>query len=445
MANYTGLPTVYNDENIHGYMINDSMQSIVENVIIVKSGNNPPIIKAGSSFMVYNTDTATILNTATTGNDVYPEGSTSVEYYKPYAVFQSDDTALAWGSGIVPAQSDGVWYIVCLTSAITEADKGNGVYSLSKTEVPVWSETKKGYYSTSGYKVIGRFVSTSSVISALSVFTGMTKDRGYISDIAMTVDGSNDLVIGKLNADIDGKIVQQLEAVTVGTWSASTWYAITISEVTGAITNTAISGFDNWTISGNQLNAYSIYDGEYGYCRDSISSVFHRVIGVAFRNSGDNGFDYIIPIKNIPFSYIDVGINGYNITNTTTVIDFDLITVDLNSEVDTTTASAEGRYVPAFSQSISGSCQLRIDANVWSASALGILALGKNGTTAIANIDAFQIGVVTASIITWLKGAIFENVTEGDYYVITGYQNDTASIACDTTASNTYWKIRGSK
>lgn len=116
--------------------------------------------------------------------------------------------------------------------------------------------------------------------------------------------------------------------------AASTAYGIWFSSTTGNIAISAAA----WTgISGMQLNVYTaLYDADKNYCYDATLG---RLIGVAISNSGGTGYDYILPIRNVPYSFVVAKMATTQTigTGSTTLIHFDSIVLDLNSEYSTST------------------------------------------------------------------------------------------------------------
>ena len=131
---------------------------------------------------------------------------------------------------------------------------------------------------------------------------------------------------------------------------ASTWYALCCREDTGVISAQAISVFasgggGNWDISGNQLDIYDeIWDSDRKYCRAYDATNYYRVFGVFKTNSTPNGLliqndnEMLVRIDNLPKAQIIVGLSATSIaSDVTTVLNFDDVKLDINSEWDTTT------------------------------------------------------------------------------------------------------------
>lgn len=416
-----------------------------EFITIALNSNNPPTIKRYTRALFYATDASyTIAASPATGNNEYGAGD-NITYLTSEAIYEDTaDLTFTWSSTVrgesIPAQSDGTWYILLTGSVDTdETTIGQGTYNFSKTETPTWNDTKGGWYSSGGYKVLGSFDSTSGTVSGLTILRDRTNEKGYIQ-IENIVDNSGDITVKGLICDVDGHIIDCQDDIEVVTsLAASTWYAMTVSEVTGVVSYSAISAFDNWTISGNQLNAYSIYNSTYKYCRDSISSVWYRIIGVMKSNSTPDGFDYIIPIKNIPKSYVEASSNAGNTINnvTLTIIDYEDIEIDINSEI---TTGAAWKFTAVRSSIYNYSTSISLASNAgWELAEYLQLRNYKSGSyDKMLNIW-YSLGSQTISVA--LSGSGIISLQDGGYLDIQAYQNSDGNIALSTSSELVWIRI----
>jgi hypothetical protein len=349
---------------------------------IQANANNPPTVKRYSRFQFWATDNSYSIPDVATGNNNYPQATTPT-YLNSQAIFEDGaDLTFTWEGTVrgevLPAQSDGTWYVICKGCLDTDAStKGQGVYTVSKTETPTYSGQKGGFYSTGGYRVMASFVSTSGTVSAVTVlnYPNLPNVDGTANQVLKTngsgtVSFADPYALGKFTGggisfatpnivlapyviEAAGKLYSSAAAVNVVDLTgqvANTWYAVVLREDNGAISAVTLgAGWDNLTISGNALNMYSIYNAAYDYCRDSRTGVFYRVLGVYQVNATSAGIlnGNIFVIKNKPKSYA-----YYNSTtaqaianNTPTICHYEICVVDLNSNV-TVGASPAWKYEP---------------------------------------------------------------------------------------------------
>ena len=141
-----GLARKNSHNNVWGLMNNDYMQTIQnEKIIIEKNGNNPPTVKSGTHFQLYDMDTKLVEDDATYNNS-YPR-NTSIEYYSPKFVFEKADKTFSWGGGEFPSISDGELYLFCYVIEVSYnsfASRGSGSYGATKT-APSFSNEKGGW------------------------------------------------------------------------------------------------------------------------------------------------------------------------------------------------------------------------------------------------------------------------------------------------------------
>jgi archaellum component FlaG (FlaF/FlaG flagellin family) len=365
-TNYTGEPDAYTHRQVWGMMTNDAKRRLLhnQNIEIEKNGNNPPTVKSGTSFYVYDTATDNIDADALSQNTVYPDGETSVEYLRPKAVWESGDQTFTFsGSGEFPTISDGTWFLFCYGTGTTPSTKGQGLYGVVKSgdgdiqTAFAYDELKGGYYleKTIGAddiwcKVLAVFEVASSVVEELRVYIGQTKERGYIKHKGFTITGTDDIVAPEMLVDIDGKLWHFIDSKAIDfNGQPAAWTTLAINEVTIEITAPSIASFDNWTISGNQLNAMSVYDEKKNYMVDTITGTARRVICI-FYFDGTN-FDYVFQIDNVPKTKISCSSNtGQTLfTGSYYRFNFEDIEYDLNSEI---TNGANWRFTPKTNKTV---------------------------------------------------------------------------------------------
>jgi hypothetical protein len=349
---YTGQPEAYGSRAIWAQMYNDSMRGLLHsrNFNIAANGNDPPTVKAGANINLYYQRTETVKDVPT-GNACYPQAQADMPYLSYKTIYESADRTFAWGAGQFPAASDSTWYLYAYGTNDTYADKFNGLYGATTT-APAYNFEKGGWYvdvviggETVPCLVLCSYIRSGGGVTRITEMHGLSRQNGYITDPAISTSGLA-ITYGKHEIDLDGKRFVHVQGASfTPSTSANTWYAIAEMETTGTVTAVAISTFDNWTISGNALNMMSIYDGERGYCRDSVTGTYYRIIGVCKTNAGNTEYDNVILTRNMPQTYVKAYHNtSQNIaTNTDTTINWDVIEVDLLSEV---TAGAGWKLEP---------------------------------------------------------------------------------------------------
>lgn len=189
------------DINCWGAVHNDYHRTLLgtgEWISVEANANNPPTVKQYTRFQKYATDaTYTIPATPSTDNNCYPN-NTAPTYLLSQAIYEDGaDVTFTWSGATrgetLPAQSDGTWYLVCKNQYDSSAStKGQGVYTVSKTETPTWSYEKGGYYSTSGYRVLAAFTSASGTVALTHVYNGECVHRESDGDLVIkntTSDG----------------------------------------------------------------------------------------------------------------------------------------------------------------------------------------------------------------------------------------------------------------
>ncbi len=174
------LGKVNSDINIWGLTHNDYHKTLVghgEWISIVANGNNPPSVSQYTRFQFYDTDTSyTIPLVPPTENNVYSNNNSDA-YFCAQAIYEDIGIRnFTWGGGATfPAQSDGTWYLYCYGSydvATGDLYRGRGNYGVSKTETPIYSEQKGGYYSANNNRVLAAFTSSSGVVTLTHVYNG---------------------------------------------------------------------------------------------------------------------------------------------------------------------------------------------------------------------------------------------------------------------------------
>jgi len=203
------------------------------------------------------------------------------------------------------------------------------------------------------------------IVNSVGVTTQKVKQSTIISQLALSgiifpgwihtngiyLDGTN-IKIYPYVMNTNGIIYNSETAVTVsaiGGLTASTWYVVVQKESDGVISTIkcgAVGSWDNWTISGNQLNILSIFNEQKGYCRDSISGVFYRVLGIYKTNAAPDGWEYPINIPNRPKDYAIAESDTAQLLTSGDNYRFDYedIIIDINSCV---TVGASWKFEPS--------------------------------------------------------------------------------------------------
>jgi hypothetical protein len=187
---------------------------------IVANGNNPPTVKRYSRFQIWATDNSYSIPDVATGNNNYPQATTPT-YLNSQAVFEdAADVTFTWEGTVrgevLPAQSDGTWYLICKNCLDTDAStKGQGVYTVSKTETPTYSGQKGGYYSAGGYRVLAKFTSASGTVSALTIlnYPNLPNADGTANYVLKT-DGAGNISFANLSPGVFADITSLDSKVT---------------------------------------------------------------------------------------------------------------------------------------------------------------------------------------------------------------------------------------
>ena len=155
--------------------------------------------------------------------------------------------------------------------------------------------------------------------------------HGFITPFTIETT-TNEITINNLMLEVDNKFFSFPVSYTIApTLSASTWYALVVSS-TGVLSLETIASITDWTgesLANNQLNCYENFDysKNYMYLDDS------RIIAVLKSNRRANGYDYQIPVYNIPKSKMQAQFGStQSLPGGTTVLKYDTIDVDINSE-----------------------------------------------------------------------------------------------------------------
>lgn len=142
-----------------GYKFLDLIRPIMHasRLSVVPNGNNPPTVKAGTSFYVWQTAAFSITTSEATIDVSYPHNQPLTMPQSHY-IFESADVTFQWGVGTVPVKSTSTqYYISCAGSDDTAYSKrGQGVYCVD-TLPPVEDFEKGGFYNAAARKVIASF------------------------------------------------------------------------------------------------------------------------------------------------------------------------------------------------------------------------------------------------------------------------------------------------
>lgn len=417
------------DKGVWGAVHNDFHKVLnggYEFIDIQLNGNNPPSIKQGTRFQVYK-DSIFTSPAIATGNANYP-ASTSITYNLSHAIFEdSADVTFTWNSTprteSIPAQSDGTWYIYVRGSYDSSySTKGQGIYGFSKTETPTYSAYRGGWYSASNLRILGQFTSTSGTVSNLYIYRfGNFVERGLFNGKGVYCDATN-IYLYPYEVEVNGKVYFSTATTTVRAWSglsASTWYGVVMNETDGSLSVVALgSGWTGYTcsVATNQLNMMSIYDQGYNYCRAIRSGVWYRILAIFQSNGTPNGFTYCFDIRQRPKGGCKASTNtaGTMINNTYTIVNFEDIDYDINSDV---TVGASWSFIPKATAYYNLSASTSLASNTgWAVTEGAYLGIHVNGTI-IQTISAYRLSATANPF-------IMENCGSGTVSVSAGYSLD---------------------
>jgi hypothetical protein len=442
---------------------------------IQANANNPPTVKRYSRFQFWATDNSYSIPDVATGNNNYPQATTPT-YLNSQAIFEDGtDVTFTWEGTVrgevLPAQSDGTWYVICKGCLDTDAStKGQGVYTVSKTETPTYSGQKGGFYSAGGFRVLASFVSTSGTVSAVTIlnYPNLPNVDGTANQVLKTngtgtVSFADPYALGKFTGggisfatpnivlapyviEAAGKLYSSAAAVNVVDLTgqvANTWYAVVLREDNGAISAVTLgAGWDNLTISGNALNMYSIYNAAYDYCRDSRSGVFYRVLGVYLTNAVPNGIsrNRIFNFRNIPkdFCFYESTTAQSIATETAfTTAHFEICVVDVNSCV-TVGATPAWSYTPKKNHVVTiSSAWIFTATNDWSQNERGVIAVA-DGTTIMHRMQTHYMHTTFNVYNMPLGGSVAISVCKSAQISIKISQNSGNALSSQTGADQNY-------
>lgn len=236
------------DVNVWSLTHNDFHNTLLgghEIIKIEKNGNNPPTVKQYSRFSVYSTSSDyTIPNGTDTENLTYPQNTTP-SYLNAEAIYESADVTFAFGGTVrgatLPSISDGTWYLYCSGGYdLNATSKGQGVYNVSKTETPTFTDQKGGWYSANGYRVLCSFIVASSVVTNIFMFHSYTNRHNvYKSTVDYTATLRDEIII------MNGP------NLTLALPAASTANGITYYIKNENVTNLTIDGNASETLDGS--------------------------------------------------------------------------------------------------------------------------------------------------------------------------------------------------
>lgn len=208
------------DNNVWGLSHNDFHRTLLgghEKIMIEANGNNPPTLKANSRFSMYLEHSDYTIPDTPTGNNVYPQ-NTAPTYIDPQAIYEPADVTFAFNTTvrgqIIPAISDGTWYMYCTGAEDTNAtSKGKGVYNFSKVEVPVYEDSMGGWYSNE-LRVLCKFTVASSVVSNIEIYEPYMNRRNVLT------------ITGNTTADLQNEYINFNGTATLALPAVSTAYGV---------------------------------------------------------------------------------------------------------------------------------------------------------------------------------------------------------------------------
>ena len=245
----TRFPITNLDNLAWGMSLNDSMRPLLSGGIqtIALNANNPPTVKAGSSYYVYFTDNSyTIPASPSTGNLSYPN-STTPTINASHAISEPSDRTFTWGSGNFPAISDGTWYLYCVGAQ--DGIANTGTYGATKTPSALaYSAIKGGYYAADGYRYLASFLVVSSVVSGIIQYYPpqnvgyqpvATYNIGTNQTTNLTV--GNKIAVNSVNQDFSNGLI----SLNTGTyiWTLAAGHIYECRACIGYVNYTGIAGY----------------------------------------------------------------------------------------------------------------------------------------------------------------------------------------------------------
>jgi hypothetical protein len=229
--------------------------------------------------------------------------------------------------------------------------------------------------------------------------------------------------------------------VDITTLDASSWYAVGMNEITGAFSAFKLTGngvFDNWTITGNQLNALSRYNGGLGYVRDTVSSVGYRITDM-FYLDGAKALTYVIPIPDRPKDYVFCNSNtAESVANGGHRVNFEDIVIDVNSNV---TVGASWKFEPSiFARYNVSTTVLLAPDNNWLQGSLCFGSLFDNATS-LKTIDFKEIQTAFAGHILSISGSCTVTGLPTQDLNINFFQDTVGAIATASDPLNKWVEI----
>lgn len=166
---------------------------IINSTTVTEStGDNVPVIKAGTCFMLYSSASADITSQAA-GNNCFPP-STTVNYPNHYAIFEPNDVTTT-NSTLGISSTDRFTYTISLNNTaityfllcnnvddVSSTSIGLGLYTISSsTQVTLaFDYLKGGFYSTNGERFLAKF-------HYLSTTLGLEINEIYRKDIRYNI------------------------------------------------------------------------------------------------------------------------------------------------------------------------------------------------------------------------------------------------------------------
>ena len=188
------------DINVWDAVHNDAHRPLrkINNIEVVLNANNPPTVKAGTSF--YFAKDGSFTSSATGSlNNVYPANS-ALAYTEDDVIFEILDRTFAWGAGLFPTLTISTIYYLYCTGAedIDINSRGKGIYGAS-TNVPTYDNQKGGWYNTEGFVLATFKTDAGGNVGNLEI---------YGNDIPAGTDG-NSVIIQK------GKLIESVNNTSI--------------------------------------------------------------------------------------------------------------------------------------------------------------------------------------------------------------------------------------
>ena len=309
-----GLTHNYFHEHLnHGY---EHIEIINSTAVIWSTGENVPVIKAGTAFMLYSSAIANITSQAL-GNNCFPP-STTISYPNHLAVFEPFDVETRKStSGIsstdrftytVSLNNTAVTYFLLCDSVdnVSSTSIGLGHYTISSsTQVTLdYDYTKGGFYSSDGLRFLAKwhFISTTLGLEINQIYRKDIRYNINPQTSAYTAQNYDDVIIlnstvGEFQDNSDGSFLGVKNTfVNVNASTATIYGDLTnntsvqilpmaaMSFIGGSTSWYIISQYSSTVITSTSTVLTNLYDT--GWVENLINSGSPDWTGVQLSSSG---------------------------------------------------------------------------------------------------------------------------------------------------------------